>query len=182
MRVFRRLTSFARRHRVVSAAVVLVLLAIVVVDVRLYVVPRSDPPARSDAYVVLGGDTFTQRLVAGLKLAHEYPGATLVVSTPGGHVQCPPWPPERLICFVPDPSTTQGEARMAAQLAVAHGWKSMTVVTTADQVWRARLRFARCWSGDLRVVQAPTSSWIRIREIPYEMGATVKAQVFQRGC
>lgn len=163
---------------------VLVLLAVVVVDVRLFVVPRSDPPAKGDAFVVLGGDTFPTRLAAGLKLAHTYPESTLVVSTPGGRRQCPrQWvPPNRLICFAPDPSTTQGEARMAAQLAVEHGWKSMTVVTTADQVWRARLRFARCWNGDLRVVQAPTSSWVRIREVPYEMGATVKAEVFQRGC
>jgi uncharacterized SAM-binding protein YcdF (DUF218 family) len=184
VRVVRGLLSFTRRHRVACAALVVVLLAVAIVDVRLFIAPRSDSPARSDAFVVLGGDTFAIRLAAGLRLADEYPDSTLVVSTPGGRRQCPRGrvPPNRLICFAPDPSTTQGEARMAAQLAVEHGWKSMTVVTTADQVWRARLRFARCWDGDLRVVQAPTSSWIRIREIPYEMGATVKAEVFQRSC
>jgi uncharacterized SAM-binding protein YcdF (DUF218 family) len=147
-------------------------------------VPRSNAPVNSDAFVVLGGDTFATRLAAGLELAQAYPDSTLVVSTPGGRKQCPSRqvPLSRLICFVPDPSTTRGEARMAAKLAVENGWKSMTVVTTADQVWRARLRFDRCWSGDLRVVQAPTSGWVRIREIPYEMGATVKAEVFQRSC
>lgn len=175
--------SLVRRHRVVSAAVAVVLVAVAAIDVRLFVVPRSDPPARSDAFVVLGGDTFTIRLKAGLALAREYPDTMLVVSTPG-RTPCPRTkaPRGRLICFVPDPSTTQGEARAAARLAGAHGWTSMTVVTTADQVWRARLRFARCWDGDLRVVQAPTSWWIRLREVPYEMGATVKAEVFQRGC
>jgi uncharacterized SAM-binding protein YcdF (DUF218 family) len=175
--------SLVRRHRVMSAALALVVLAVAALDVRLFVVPRSDPPAKSDAFVVLGGDTFDLRLEAGLKLAHEYPDATLVVSTPGRSL-CPRWlvPRRQLICFVPRPSTTQGEARMAARLAVQHGWTSMTVVTTADQVWRARLRFARCWDGDLRVVQAPTNAWIRIREIAYEMGATVKAEVFQRSC
>lgn len=183
MRVVRRLTSLIRQHPVIATALAVALLAVAVLDVRLFVVPRSDPPAKSDAFVVLGGDTFDLRLEAGLKLAHEYPDATLVVSTPG-HSLCPRWlvPRRHLICFVPDPSTTQGEARMAAKLAAEHGWTSMTVVTTADQVWRARLRFARCWDGDLRVVQAPTSTWIRIREIPYEMGATVKAEVFQRSC
>lgn len=162
---------------------VVLVLAVAAIDVRLFVVPRSDKPAKSDAFVVLGGDTFTIRLKAGLGLAREYPDWTLVVSTPG-RTPCPRAlvPRSRLICFDPDPSTTQGEAREAARLALAHGWTSMTVVTTADQVWRARLRFSRCWDGDLRVVQAPTSVWIRIREVPYEMGATVKAEVFQRTC
>ncbi len=183
VRVLRRLPASARRHRVASAAIALVVLAVAIVDVRLFVVPRSDSPTKSDAFVVLGGRTFNARLKAGLKLADEYPDSTLVVSTPG-RTPCPrgSLPRHRLICFVPQPSTTQGEARAAAQLATEHGWTSMTVVTTADQVWRARLRFARCWDGDLRVVQAATSSWVRIREIPYEMGATVKAEVFQRSC
>lgn len=184
VRVVRLLTSFVRQHRALFVAAVLALLVVVVIDSRLFVVPRSDPPVRSDAFVVLGGDTFPTRLAAGLKLAKEFPDSTLVVSTPSGRDQCPQRQisPNRLICFAPNPSTTRGEARMAAQLANEHGWKSMTVVTTADQVWRARLRFDRCWNGDLRVVQAPTSSWVRIREIPYEMAATVKAEVFQRGC
>jgi uncharacterized SAM-binding protein YcdF (DUF218 family) len=183
VRVVSRVMSFARRRPVVSVAAVLAVLAIGTLDVRLFVVPRSEPPARSDAFVVLGGDTFTIRLEAGVKLAREYPDSTLVVSTPG-RTRCPRGllPRNRLICFDPEPSTTQGEARAAAELALTHGWNSMTVVTTADQVWRARLRFSRCWDGDLRVVQAPTSVWIRIREVPYEMGATVKAEVFQRTC
>jgi uncharacterized SAM-binding protein YcdF (DUF218 family) len=177
------LTRVVLRHRVIAVALAVVVLAVAAIDVRLFVVPRSDKPAKSDAFVVLGGDTFTIRLKAGLKLAREYPDSTLVVSTPG-RTPCPRAlvPRSRLICFDPDPSTTQGEAREAARLALVHGWTSMTVVTTADQVWRARLRFSRCWDGDLRVVQAPTSVWIRIREVPYEMGATVKAEVFQRTC
>jgi uncharacterized SAM-binding protein YcdF (DUF218 family) len=175
--------SLLRRPRLIAAALAVVVVAVGAIDVRLFVVPRSEPPASSDAFVVLGGDTFSTRLEAGLKLAREYPDSTLVVSTPG-RSRCPRGlvPRSRLICFDPDPSTTQGEAREAARLALAHGWTSMTVVTTADQVWRARLRFSRCWNGDLRVAQAPTSVWIRIREVPYEMAATVKAVVFQRTC
>jgi hypothetical protein len=116
-------------------------------------------------------------------LVRQHSSTPLVVSTPGD-TPCPRRIPgvRQVICFQPDPSTTQGEARASTKLAEQHGWTSMTVVTTADQVWRARLRFARCWAGDLRLVQAPTSTWVRLRSVPYEMGATVKAEVFQRSC
>lgn len=181
----RRLTRFLAHHRFASTAVVVVLIAIAALDVRLFVVPASDPPARTDAIVVLGGSTFTDRLNAAVRLAERYPHTPLVVSTPG-EVPCPDADDvpagTPVFCFRPDPSSTQGEARAAAALAKKHGWTSMSVVTTADQVWRARLRFARCYAGDLRVTQAPTSILVRLGSVPYEMGATVKAVVFQRSC
>jgi uncharacterized SAM-binding protein YcdF (DUF218 family) len=162
---------------------VLVVVAVGVIDVRLFVVPASDSPARTDAVVVLGGQTFITRLTEGIRLVRKYPGTTLVVSTPGID-RCPRFvgPATPVICFKPDPTTTQGEARAAAALAQSHGWTSMTVVTTTDQIWRAGLRFSRCYKGDLRLVQAPTSWWSKLAYVPYEMGATVKAEVFQRSC
>jgi len=179
----RRTSGVLRRHRIVSSLVALLVIAVAVADIRLFVVPVSDIAAPTDAFVVLGGDTFTIRLNAAVALARQDPGASLVVSTPG-RTRCPRYlrigvP---VICFRPDPSTTQGEARATAALAKEHGWTSITVVTTADQVWRARLRFSRCYTGSLRVVQAPTSMWIRLRSVPYEMAATVKAEVLQRNC
>ena len=166
-----------------SALVAILAIAVAVVDTRLFVVPVSDAAQPTDAFVVLGGDTFTTRLDAAIVLARQHPGASLVVSTPGS-TPCPRFLriSSPIICFQPDPSTTQGEARATAALAKANGWTSITVVTTADQVWRARLRFSRCYTGDLRVVQAPTSMWIRLRSVPYEMAATVKAEIVQRGC
>ncbi len=118
-----------------------------------------------------------------MQLLREYPGAVEVVSTPGRQ-RCPhPYPgASDIICFRPDPTTTQGEARATAALAAQYGWKHITVVTTADQVWRARLRFSRCWSGDLSVVRAPTSIVSRLFSAPYETAATIKAEVFQRSC
>lgn len=179
----RRCSGWIRRHRIVSAVVLVLVLAIGAVDVRLFVVPTSDKPAHTDAIFVLGGDTFMVRLHAAMRLLVQHRSDVLVVSTPSGN-PCPDDPPAgtQVICFRPDPSTTQGEAREAAKLAGEYRWTSMTVVTTADQVWRARLRFSRCWSGDLRVVEAPTSAWVRVHSVPYEMAATVKAEVFQRGC
>ncbi|MGH8889436.1 MAG: YdcF family protein [Acidothermaceae bacterium] len=181
--VARRLVRLVRRHRIVAALVAVVIAAVAVIDVRLFVVPTSAAAGPTDAFVVLGGGTYDLRLNAALKLVREYPGAALLVSV-AGHKHCPHFAvgASQIICFNPDPMTTQGEAREATLLAHQHGWTSMTVVTTADQIWRAGVRFSRCWSGDLRLVQAPTSAWIRLRSIPYEMGATVKAEVFQRSC
>jgi len=183
MPLISRTIALASRHRFVTAILAVLVVAVGVVDVRLFVVPPSDPRGPTDAIVVLGGDTYLTRLHAAVALAREYPGTPLVVSTPG-HNPCPRFfrATAQVYCFRPDPSTTQGEARAATQLAIEHGWNSMTVVTTADQVWRARLRFSRCWSGELHVVQAPTSTWVRLRSVPYEMGATVKAELLQRSC
>lgn len=181
----RRFVRFLARHRLATAVVSVVVLAIVAVDVRLFVVPTSDKPAHTDAIVVLGGPTFTDRLHAAIQLAERYPRTPLVVSTPGD-VPCPDADDvpatTPVICFRPNPSSTQGEAEAATRLAARHGWTSISVVTTADQVWRARLRFARCFAGGLRVIQAPTSPWTRLGSVPYEMGATIKAEVFQRDC
>lgn len=173
----------ARRHRVVTAVVVAIVVLVGALDIRLFVVPVSDAAGPTDAVVVLGGSTYQIRLDAAVRLVERFPGTPLVISTPGD-TRCPRHirGVSQVICFRPDPSTTQGEARASASLAAANGWTSMTVVTTADQVWRARLRFSRCWAGDLHVVQAPTSMWIRLYSLPYEMAATVKAEVFQRSC
>jgi uncharacterized SAM-binding protein YcdF (DUF218 family) len=183
MTVISRTIALAGRHRILTAILAVLIVAVGVVDVRIFVVPTSDKPRPTDAIVVLGGDTYQTRLRAAARLAREYPGTPLVVSTPG-HNPCPrsSRATTQVFCFRPDPSTTQGEARAATELAVEHGWTSITVVTTADQVWRARLRFSRCWSGELHVVQAPTSTWVRLRSVPYEMGATVKAELLQRSC
>jgi uncharacterized SAM-binding protein YcdF (DUF218 family) len=173
------------RHRwLVAAAVTVVYLVVAVVEVRLFIVPRSDHPGPTDAVVVLGGSTYDIRLRAANRLIAEHPGAAEVVSTPNG-LPCPSYHAPQasvLICFRPAPSTTQGEARAVAKLAAQYSWKSITVMTTADQVWRARLRFSRCWSGDLRVVQAPTTIMTRLLSAPYETAATIKAEIFQRGC
>ena len=48
-----------------------------------------------------------------------------------------------VICFMPNPDTTQGEAEATARLAKEYGWQSIALLTTPDQTWRAELRFRR---------------------------------------
>ena len=63
--------------------------------------------------------------------------------------------PAKVICFKPNPPTTQGEAEDASRIARNYGWTSMVLVTTEDQVWRAHLRFQRCFCGQIDDVAAP---------------------------
>jgi hypothetical protein len=173
----------SRRQRWFNIAVAVVIVIAGLVSVRLYVVPASGSAGPADAVVVLGGQEYKARLQTADVMLKKYPGSVVVVSIPGG-IACPAQPPgaSAILCFSPNPSTTQGEARTAAKLAAKYGWKSMEVVTTADQVWRARLRFSRCWSGSLSVVRSNSSIYTRMRAVPYESAATIKAETLQRGC
>jgi len=171
----------ARRRWLIAVALVIVVVA--VIEVRLYVVPASDGAGPADAVVVLGGQEYEARLQTADAMLAKYPGSVVVVSIPGG-ITCPPQPPgaSAILCFSPNPSSTQGEARTASKLAVKYGWKTMEVVTSADQVWRARLRFSRCWAGGLTVVRSNSSIYSRMRAVPYETAATIKAETVQRWC
>ena len=141
-------------------------------------------PARADAIVVLGGDG--DRLDLGLQLANDGRAPYLVLSLGL------PWVPPGLchgragraevICFQPDPDTTQGEARETSRLARQYGWKSIVLVTAQDQVWRAHLRFERCYSGRIYGVASPLPWYRWPYAIAYQWAGTFKAETYQRSC
>jgi uncharacterized SAM-binding protein YcdF (DUF218 family) len=149
----------------------------------LFVFPSTGMPAKVDAIVVPGG--LGNRIDAALHLAKQDRARYLVLSE--GE-----WIPPGLcgsrvgtasvICFMPDPDTTQGEARGTARLARSYGFRSIVLVTTPDQTWRAKLRFGRCYSGQIFAVTTPLplSEWPF--QIAYQWTATVKAEVVNRGC
>jgi hypothetical protein len=56
---------------------------------------------------------------------------------------------------MPNPDTTQGEAEATARLAKEYGLRSITLVATPDQTWRAEPRFGRCYSGKIHAVTTP---------------------------
>ena len=171
------------RRRWLNIVVAVLVVAAAIIEIRLYVVPASNGAGPADAVVVLGGQEYKARLQTADVMLKKFPGSVVVVSIPGG-IACPAQPPgaSAILCFSPNPSTTQGEARTAAKLAAKYGWKSMEVVTTADQVWRAKLRFSRCWSGNLTMVRSDSSIYSRLRAVPYETAATIKAETLQRSC
>lgn len=153
------------------------------VTARLFIWPATGMPAHVDAVVVPGGAG--DRLAAAFRLARRDRAAYLVLSQ-GEPVA------QRLcgirvgsattICFRPRPDTTQGEAEAAARLASKYRWRSVALLTTPDQTWRAELRFRRCFGGEVYAVTTPLplSSWPF--QIAYQWAATVKAEVVNRGC
>jgi uncharacterized SAM-binding protein YcdF (DUF218 family) len=157
---------------------------------RLFVFPVSGMPAHVDAIVMMAGPG--DRFRTALTLAAQHRASVLVLSSgdrgPGGSAQAsggpcaPPIPRVKVICFNPNPDTTQGEAEYAARLARQHHWHSVALVTITPQDSRARLRMERCFSGHVYVMTAPTPARYWPYELAYEWAATVKALTINRSC
>ena len=140
-------------------------------------------PARVDAIVVPGGPG--NRLGAALTLGR--PGPRTLPCSFARHVHSPE--PVRnscgqrpVICFQPTPDTTQGEAEATARFAKQYRWRSIVLVTTPDQIWRAELRFRRCYSGETYAVSTPLPVLKWPFMIAYQWVATVKAELVNRSC
>ena len=153
-----------------------------VATATLFVWPSLPPvPAHVDAIVELGGPGDRDSIALGL--ARDHRATYLVQSTMPNDTRClPSVGGVRVLCFHAEPNTTRGEAEYIRTLASRYGWKSVILVTTPDQAWRARLRVSRCFSGEVYVSTAhlPTLDWLR--QIPYQWAATVKALTVQRSC
>ena len=150
---------------------------------RLFVWPGSGAPSRVDAVLMMAGPDAP--LSTAVRLARMHKARFLLISR--GHEgyggPCPqPVPRVRLICFEPDPATTQGEAEYAGRLARKYHWRSIMLVTITPQEWRARQRMGRCFRGSVYGAAGgiPWYSWPY--QIAYEWGATVKMLVVQREC
>ena len=153
------------------------------VTARLFVWPAQGMPSRANAIVMLAGPG--DRLGAALKLAREHHAQILVVSQ-GQHgygSPCPPTTPgAKLICFIPDPGDTRGEAEFLKRLAKKYSWRSVILVTTRAQDTRARMVMERCFGGSIYVITASIPWYDWPYQIAYEWGAMLKALVLKRAC
>ncbi|TSD46042.1 YdcF family protein [Rhodococcus sp. KBS0724] len=123
----------------------------------LYVSPKIDEPRVADAVVVLGG-AHDGREEVGLDLVRRGYAPRIIFSNPyrdndkkmqsicGGSFDFP------VDCFVPSPSTTEGEGLEIDRLARLNGWKTVIVVTFVPHISRARFIISRCYSGELLMV------------------------------
>jgi uncharacterized SAM-binding protein YcdF (DUF218 family) len=137
-------------RRLVLPVLVLFIAGWIAVVVRFVLWPVQDSPRRADAIVVLAGDHL--RLGKALELMTRRVAPTLVISDG----LAPGWRQAnrlchdgargrfRVLCFLPKPYSTRGEARAVARMAAARGWRSVLVVTSTYHVTRARLLFDRC--------------------------------------
>lgn len=172
-----------RPQRALRYGVLGVLVLFVLTALRLVLLPKIDQPRPVDAIFMLEGAG--DRRAKAFELARSGIAPVLVVSIPG-RFRCPDkaevGADVEIICFRPEPSTTQGEAREAGRLAELHGWHSMLFVTDRSQDTRARLRIGRCYDGEVlvAVTETPWRQWPYL--IAYQSAATVKASVWQRGC
>ncbi|WP_261556612.1 YdcF family protein [Frankia tisae] len=161
---------------------VVVVVTLIVSTLRLFVFPTLDAPSKADAIVVLGG--VDGGLGRALALSRAGYAPTLVVSTPLR------WCPSdaeagtgvRVICFRPEPFTTQGEGREIRLLAGRDGWRKVIVVARRTQATRARLRVDRCFHGDVQLEAPSMPARALPYNIAYEWGAMAKALVLQRSC
>ena len=166
----------------------LVVLAWVAACAYLFVWARDDSPGRADAVVVLAGGR-KLRLEKGLELMRRNVADTLVISD--GEAEG--WPEAnrlcnggarafRVVCFTPDPYSTQGEAQAVARLGRERGWTSVAVVTSRFHVYRARMLFERCFGGDVAVVAARYQLRYLASALFWETGKLSYALTVDRDC
>jgi uncharacterized SAM-binding protein YcdF (DUF218 family) len=170
--------SHRRRRSLIGAAICAV---VVVATGILFWSPASSRPRKADAVVVFGGAG--ARDEEGERLVREGIAPILAESVNTTYDPCyrqqARFP---VICFRPQPLTTQGEARWLAATARTRGWHRVVVVVSVPQATRARLRIRRCYSGELQIVTVHLSVASMLANAVYEWGATSKALTLQRGC
>ncbi len=141
-----------RRRLVVVLAAGLVVVLVAVFGVLTVKVehPRYDALGPADAVVVLGQPD-SQALDLAQSLVDQGISSKLVLLSPWGEPpQCADPPAGVTVtCVVPDPKTTQGDARAIRDLAEQNGWHSLVVVTWATHVTRSRRLIEACYSGTL---------------------------------
>lgn len=178
-------TRRGSRRRIAMAALAVVIAGFCASTARLFVWPAQGMPAHVDAVVMLNGPG--DRLDAAEALGWARRADTLVISRGslywGQGSRCAArMPGVTVICFDPSPATTRGEAEFAGRLARRYHWRSVALVTTADQDTRARIRVRRCFAGQLYVQTTPLPTWYWPWAIAYEWAATFKALFLQTSC
>lgn len=164
---------------------------------QLFYREHQDPLRHVDAVVVLGGDN-DGREAYGMRLVEAGYADTLVVSNPypfhKGSDQDRRTELRRLcrsstsdikvVCFEPEPATTEGEARFVSKIAESRGWTSVVVISWRYHIVRARYIFGQCYPGDVVMRSVPRSydrsagDWTQV--FAYQYAAFGKA--IARGC
>ena len=146
--------------------------------------PRDDEPRNPDAVVVLGGAGY-ERLELGIELSTCHDAVLVLSSSAIAYgrrrgLVCG----EDVLCHIPQPETTTGEARAIARLADGHGWNHVTVATSRFHSTRARVLFRQCLGDRVTLVGAPAPDG-RARGLPThlrEAVGTIAALTIRRAC
>ena len=152
-----------------------------------FVRPATGQPARADAVVVLSGD-HGERMARAMELLDAGVASTLVVDgvpdSPAAIGLCAGPQPFEVVCLMPEPDDTRGEARAAGRLAASRGWDRVVVSTSNFHVARSEVLFQRCVDAEVIMVGAdPPYGWRRVaRAIAREWVATAYLLTVSRSC
>lgn len=150
--------------------------------------PKQVEPRHSDAIVSLAPEL--DRLPLAQRLFDSGLADTLAISRPEArderaeHTSAAPLACDKedepdIICFTPAASETLGEAEKVSELASAHDWKSVTVVTSRYHAFRTQFIFNQCLPDGVQaqVISSDTKLGLRgwLFHITYEHVAFVKA-------
>jgi hypothetical protein len=123
----------------------------------LFAAPQTDAPQSADVLFVLGPPD--DRIAYAEQLMATGDTDVLAVSSPvdeDGQFTAPICQAARdyqVLCFHPDPFTTQGEARSLQSMSRDHGWKTVNVLAPRHHITRARVLLERCYQGELRMIE-----------------------------
>ncbi|MGK2880795.1 MAG: YdcF family protein [Mycobacterium sp.] len=142
-----------RATRWPAGAIAVVLVAVGISGYFLLTRAPQDTLRPVDAIVVLGGEHDGREQYA-LTLARQGLSKTVVMSNPYGSGSpamrdfcASPQDGIEVICRVPNPGTTRGEALLARDLATERGWDSIIVLTWQYHLPRTRFIFDQCYSS-----------------------------------
>ena len=176
----------ARRRTVIAVVIVAAMAATLVACDRFYNHSRMDALRPVDAIVVLGGDHDGREEYA-LGLARDGLADTVVLFDPYGSTDlvlprlCASATDIRVLCPVPEPSTTHGEALTTGRLVEANGWRSIMVISWRFHLPRARLHFEQCVDAELVMREVPREyhfgPWGWLRVYTHQSLGLVKAAV-----
>lgn len=159
-----------------------VLATFIAATLLLFVWPPLGRPQRSDAIVSLNGPNEHLREAEAVSLAERGYAPLLLFSQGRSDYRCPVLRHVRVVCFVPDPGRTIGEAEWTGRYAEAHHLKSLLVVAGQTQAVRALLLMGRCFAGTVHVVGVHTPRRSLPYDIIYGWGSLGRALFVDRHC
>jgi uncharacterized SAM-binding protein YcdF (DUF218 family) len=180
----------SRPWRYLFIAVCILLITWLVGGYFVVVHPVTNILRQADAIVVLGSPDVDGRQSYAFTLAEQDYASTIAISV-GSRRQldfktaCHN-PPNDLtvLCFVPNPPTTKGEAHQIRTFAAQYHWKSVIVVTSSYHISRARMIIGRCFGGDV-MMSAPAaqhSIGTIAYQYVYQTAGYLKALTVDHGC
>ncbi len=181
----RRRRRWRPRHLVTAAVLLVVGSTWFGLCLRYVAHPQIDPVEPVDAMFVIGPiePRWEQALARADEGVTPVVLATISVDRQGAaypRQECTD-PPEgyTIICVLPEPYTTRGEARVLAQYVRDNGWTHVAVFTSTQHAARARMLMDRCVPAQVSIwdYEADRSPLGWLFDFAYQSSAWVKAQV-----